>query len=114
MSSKRIVVTMGDPAGVGPYVTVKALAALSRSAAEFIVIGDAKVLARYGALVSQQNVRIVDMKNARAVKPGKVSASSGAASYEYLVRAVKLIRDGDADTIVTAPVSKEAISQACG
>ena len=48
-ASKRrpIVITMGDPSGVGPEVTVKALAALDGSARrDFAVVGDRAVLAR--------------------------------------------------------------------
>ena len=105
---------MGDPAGIGPYVTVKALSALAKTRAEFVVFGDAKTLAKYGDLSAQKNVRIVDMKNTKGVKIGKASALSGMAAYAYLAAAVEEIKKGSVGAVVTAPVSKEAITEACG
>jgi len=114
MAVKRVAVTMGDPAGIGPYVAVKALESLANARAEFHLIGDAKTLARYGNLASQKNVRIIDLKNTKGVKAGKASAQSGAAAYEYLTESVELVKNEEVTAVVTAPVSKEAISEACG
>lgn len=111
---KRIAITMGDPAGIGPYVTMQALASLTKAKAEFIVIGDAKTLKRHGDLTALKNVSLMDLKNTKGVKAGIASDASGAAAYEYLCAAVTLIKSGGADAVVTAPVSKEAISSACG
>jgi 4-hydroxythreonine-4-phosphate dehydrogenase len=77
---------MGDPSGVGPEITLKALASPKiKGIADFLVIGE--TFAPRGA-------------------------SSGRASLEYIDKAIELIRSRAADALVTAPVSKEAIRSA--
>ena len=86
----KICVTTGDPAGIGPEIVAKAMPAISRLA-DIVVIGT---------------------DDRRLFKQGKVSAKSGKASMEYLDAALKLILSGEADALVTCPVSKEAINLA--
>jgi 4-hydroxythreonine-4-phosphate dehydrogenase len=112
-----LAITMGDPAGVGPEVTVKALAdgelaALCRP----LVIGDARVLRKAAEAVgvSLDNVEIMDLAN---VDPadwgwGKLTAGSGKAALEYVYRAMELADSGEAAGIVTAPINKEACALA--
>ena len=88
---------MGDPKGIGPEVIRKALAKspfLLR--ARFIVIGDKKILGRV-----HSSVEVVDV-------PYK---SAGEGSLKFLDKAIDLIKEGVADALVTAPLSKEAVSR---
>lgn len=82
---------MGDPAGIGPEV-IRSVLARPPSGARIRVIGD---LPRAGSR--------------RRVRPG---IESGRAAYAYLEEAVRLLRRGEADALVTGPVSKEAIARA--
>src|SRR5687768_12894566 len=129
-----LAITMGDPAGVGPEVTVKALAdgeltALCRP----LVIGDAGVLGKAAQAVGapatisirawqrpeeapfdSHGIDVLDLGN---VDPaswawGKLSASSGRASMEYIRKAIDLCGSGAAAGIVTAPINKEATTLA--
>lgn len=124
-------ITMGDPAGVGPEVVMKALArpdayALCRP----LVIGDAKQLARAAALLKLKlriisintpgeakykrgDVECIDVGQVPEELPyGKVSAAAGEAAYGYIERAVQLALDRSIDAICTAPINKEALNAA--
>jgi 4-hydroxythreonine-4-phosphate dehydrogenase len=112
-----LAITMGDPAGIGPEVTVKALADGGlNEICRPIVIGDQRVLeaAAQASGVSLESVEILDLAN---VDPsdwawGKLSAGSGKASLEYVHKAMELTDSGQAAGIVTAPINKEACALA--
>ncbi len=115
MSLPRVGITMGDPAGVGPEVVVKALGhAEVYERCRPTVIGDARRLTRAGRLVNQPRpVECVDLGLVPEDLPfGKVSAAAGEASFRYIERAVKLALAGEIDAICTAPISKEALNAA--
>lgn len=128
MSLPVIGITMGDAAGVGPEIIVKALATpeiyeISRP----LVIGDAKILERAESIV-RTGVRIrrvqsvdeaafvpgtVDCLDLDLLPPdlpfGKVSAVAGDAAYRFVERAIALAKEGAIDAITTAPLNKEAL-----
>ncbi len=97
-NNKRvIVITMGDPKGIGPEIIRKALAQKSLLAqGAFIVVGDKKILGRV-----HSSVRGVDVQY----------KSAGEGSLKFLDKAILLIKGGVADALVTAPLSKEAVSR---
>jgi len=126
-----IAITMGDAAGVGPEVTVKALAHRDVYArCRPLVIGDAGRLEEAIALCG------LDLKVVRVPGPasagfahgavdcidlalvpaglafGRISGPAGEAAYRYIERATALAVAGDVDAICTAPISKEALNLA--
>lgn len=119
--------TMGDPAGIGPEITLKALAALSQERrAKVIVIGTRSVLdatqqAIGTALTIEDagssgdgSLRLIDIDmEGLDFAPGELAAANGEASFRYIERAV---REAQAATgpscIVTAPINKEALNLA--
>jgi 4-hydroxythreonine-4-phosphate dehydrogenase len=124
-------ITMGDPAGVGPEVVVKALA--REDAYVFcrpLVVGDAQQLARANALLglglavhATENpgqasfqrgaVDCIDLSLVPAdIAYGKVSPAAGEAAYRYIERAVKLALERSIDAICTGPINKEALNAA--
>ena len=114
----RLLVTIGDPAGIGPEVVLRALAhPLSFPPSVHVtVIGD---LALLRSLARRLRLRVpwprhewVDLPNAGSVRPGKVQAAAGRAARAYIEEAVRRLRAGEADALVTGPVSKEAIVRA--
>lgn len=112
-NKKRIVITTGDPAGIGPEVTLKALASPKvKGLADFLVVGDRRVLER---LAAERGIRcaapVLDMANvpARGFAYGSARPAFGAAAVQYLDKAVELLRRGEADALVTAPVNKASI-----
>lgn len=105
-----IVISMGEPSGIGPEVVVKALKGLSRiKDAVFFVTGDSFVLSRYG-IKSSPNLSLVDINNIIPSRftPGSPGKESARASLEYLNAAVSLIKRGICQGLVTGPISKEA------
>jgi len=107
----KLIISAGDPAGIGPEVTLKALARPEvRALAEIAVAGDPAYLvqaAREFGLPAPE--RVEPAGDAGAVRPGELSAEGGAAAVAAVVRAVELIRAGTYDGLVTAPINKEAI-----
>ncbi len=133
MSERPVIaITMGDPAGVGPEVTVKALARDEvQSCCRPLVVGDAGVLAQVVALVAAPLAfhPIADLTEARfdpaapdvldlcnvdleALQPGTVSAAAGRAAVAYVERAVELALAGQVDGIATGPINKVALRAA--
>ena len=122
---------MGDAAGVGPEVVMKALAHREVfDGCRPLVIGDAKQLARAGKLLGSKLVLhaieiplgarftagTVDCLQVGVLPPdipyGKVSAAAGEAAYRYIELSIKLALAGDIGAICTAPINKEALNAA--
>jgi len=110
---------MGDPAGIGPEIVLKALADGKISdLCVPIVIGDKETLKRTATqfqidptIVNRSDV--VDLRLSLGnFDIGHDSAETGRASARYIEAAVELWRDGEIDAIATAPISKKALSMA--
>ncbi|MCU1367662.1 MAG: 4-hydroxythreonine-4-phosphate dehydrogenase PdxA [Ilumatobacteraceae bacterium] len=119
MSTRPIIaVTMGDPAGVGPEVVVKALARADVLAScRPVVIGDSVRLAAAaelcGVTLDRSAVDIVDVGTVPADLPwGRVSPLGGDAAYRYIERAAAMALAGEVQAICTAPLNKEALHAA--
>jgi 4-hydroxythreonine-4-phosphate dehydrogenase len=126
-----IAITMGDAAGIGPEVTIKAM--LSEqifSTCRPLVVGDARIMQKtitslnspvklnpVGAIDATGQfgtVDILDLHNLdpRDVTPGQVCAACGKAAMEYVSEAARLAQEGIVGAMVTAPINKEATSKA--
>lgn len=102
---------MGDPAGIGPEVAVRACSTLRRLA-RFVLVGDRRVIeaaARRYARDARFEVDEVSSLGAFDRRPGKPTSAGAEAAYRAILRAVELVQAGVASAIVTAPVSKHAI-----
>jgi 4-hydroxythreonine-4-phosphate dehydrogenase len=115
----RIGITLGDPAGVGPEVICKALAALPAAERRtIVVIGSGETLARAAQVVKADkgllaSVSVEDVaSDGLPLQFGKVDPRGGEASYRYIARAVEMAKAGEIGCIVTAPISKEALNAA--
>jgi 4-hydroxythreonine-4-phosphate dehydrogenase len=119
---------MGDGAGVGPEIIVKALRERTLyDVCRPLVIGDGKIIQRAIGIVNGSSavrtVRIVgearfqygvidvlDMDLLPADLPfGQVQAAAGHAAYEYVAKSVELALSGEINAICTAPLNKEAM-----
>lgn len=111
----RIAITMGDPAGIGPEICVKAVADSDvRKVCSPTIIGNAKMLRRtLQKLGINFEIPLVDVgEDLDQFDTGTDAAKTGKASAVYIETAVDLWRCGDADAIATAPISKKALSLA--
>jgi 4-hydroxythreonine-4-phosphate dehydrogenase len=128
-----LAITMGDPAGIGPEVVLKALRHSDvYERCRPVVLGDRRILERAAAWVdaadlgydvveqpaegrySAGTVTLLDMANAEpdACPVGEVGAAAGRAAVEYVFRACDLALAGAADAVVTAPLNKAAMNLA--
>lgn len=118
---------MGDAAGIGAEITLKALADGSlREICQPLIIGDFEYLEKaarefgldfsfYNAAVNftpenPAQIGVYDLDNLKeTVVAGSESAATGRAAAEYIERAVNLWREKKIDAIATAPISKKAL-----
>ncbi len=127
-----LAITLGDPAGIGPEVVLKALGHREVFAAcRPLVVGDRGVLDRAaaGLAIAPRFERIEDIRGGSyeegtaplldlanvdlADAPvGQVSAGAGRAAVEYVMRACDLAMAGQVEAVVTAPLNKEAMHRA--
>jgi 4-hydroxythreonine-4-phosphate dehydrogenase len=111
-----IALTMGDPAGVGPEVVLKALADPAVAAlADWVVVGDRWILelAERATGTRLAHARLHDAAALAAhadFASGRLDARCGAAAVEYVRIATELCLSGDAAAMVTAPLNKEAVT----
>jgi 4-hydroxythreonine-4-phosphate dehydrogenase len=123
LNRPRLAVTLGDPAGIGPEVVLKALADPEVTTdCEITVIGSQSLLqATYthlrqqtpensGIVADPHQLRILDIKleasAEQQITTGVGNAASGAASFTYLEKAIASTLAGEFDGIVTAPIAK--------
>jgi 4-hydroxythreonine-4-phosphate dehydrogenase len=126
--------TMGDPAGIGPEICLRALREPAvRVRCAPVLFGDAAVLKRLAeatglsvgdthiiSLAELENFSsineplIVDCAAVDAMKivPGQVSAACGRAGFIYIEQAIQAALVGKIHGVVTAPIHKEALSLA--
>lgn len=113
--SQSLLLTMGDPMGIGPEVIVKSLSNLNLKKNDVTVIGVCQAFERWKGwkkLASQNNIHFIDVGTVHSAKSKKVQWSKkecGELSFLALKKAVSLIKSGTAKALVTAPISKENI-----
>jgi 4-hydroxythreonine-4-phosphate dehydrogenase len=126
----RLLITLGDVAGIGPEIVARAWPQL-QPLCRPIVVGDPAWVQRGLDLVrssakvrlvahpseAEPNTHVIPCVNATTqdlsrVEPGRVSAEGGRAAYDFLCRAIDWTLAGDADGIVTAPLHKEGLRAA--
>lgn len=114
----RLAVTMGDPSGIGPEIVAKAARKLEPEIAagriELLVLGSAEALAKACAQLDVAAdalpLRMIDVGPVDGeVVTGRIAAVGGEWAYRAVKRATELVQAGEADAIVTAPLSKEAL-----
>jgi 4-phospho-D-threonate 3-dehydrogenase / 4-phospho-D-erythronate 3-dehydrogenase len=127
-SLPRIAITMGDPAGIGPEVVLKAVAEEEiQKICIPVIIGDAQLLAHTARILDLQSgyeiVRkgepipdeltepiIFHLDNINGVvELGIESGTAGKAAAAYIESAVELCAAGSVDAIATAPINKRAL-----
>ncbi|TNC68265.1 4-hydroxythreonine-4-phosphate dehydrogenase PdxA [Rubellimicrobium roseum] len=115
--SDIIGITMGDPAGVGPEICVRALAEMGEAdRARTRIYGNLPTLeAARAALGIEMDLagQVVDLPVEGAPLPwGQLSAVAGDAAFRFIERAVRDAEAGRIGCIVTAPINKEALNAA--
>jgi 4-hydroxythreonine-4-phosphate dehydrogenase len=103
---------MGDPAGIGPEVVVKALADPKTAAlAEWVVVGDGTTMRLAEELTGVKLAAELREEPVQgAVAFGQLSAAAGLAALRFVEIATKMCLAGEVDAMVTAPLNKEAVA----
>ena len=128
MTHPILAVTIGDPAGIGPEICLKAAsdlaARLAQNQMSLVLIGDVDVLRATGAalglpvpevitesgLAHLNGVAILPTPSpTERIIPGTVSAAAGAQAYFAVEMATRLAMAGEVAAIVTGPLNKEAL-----
>lgn len=132
MTKAIIAVPMGDPAGIGPEITVKSfLNSEVLEAANSIVVGDKKIIDKALEITgtdlqvnvikeveeadfSGNAINLIDLNNidTDTFKFGEVQKQCGKAAFEYIEHAIKLAMDGKVDAMATTPINKESLKAA--
>ncbi|WP_202629030.1 D-threonate 4-phosphate dehydrogenase [Serratia fonticola] len=129
VANNTIAVTMGDPAGIGPEIIIKALSEGELAGTPAVVVGCLQTLQRIQALgivpkvelrsiqqVSEARfapgiINVIDepLEDPAALTPGNVQAQAGDLAYRCVKRATELAMAGEVMAIATAPLNKEAL-----
>lgn len=124
-----IAIPMGDPAGIGPEIVLKALLNHDvHQAARCVVIGDAKIIEdalRFIKAILKVNIihnvmegdyteGIINLINLDNIKMeqfqyGQISGMCGRAAYEYIEKSIELAMRGEVTAVATPPINKEAL-----
>jgi len=131
MTSRHLAITMGDPAGIGPEIIVKACIGLqdriTKGDLRLLIIGSGAALegakAALGASVAipQVSAEDADWPNlcflqadaeGAPIQPGELSADGGRFAFKAIEQGVRLTQAGRTAAIVTAPLNKEALNKA--
>jgi 4-hydroxythreonine-4-phosphate dehydrogenase len=132
--SRLIVLSMGDPAGIGAEVILKAAGTLAsrRKPPSLVVIGDLDAMRAIARLLGSRSpqpyewtpgepmkglrdglgVITVGRLPARATGPGRPSIAGADAAYRYVVEGARMALAGEAAALVTAPINKEWLNRA--
>ncbi|MFC1496244.1 4-hydroxythreonine-4-phosphate dehydrogenase PdxA [Candidatus Margulisiibacteriota bacterium] len=133
MERPIVAITMGDPAGIGPEISIKAIinSEVLRNA-RCLLIGDINILKlarKYSKIAAVEfrpikeiaqakfirgKIDVLDLQNVpiSKYKIGVKSALSGRAAIEYIEAAINIAINGKVDAITTGPINKESIHKA--
>jgi 4-hydroxythreonine-4-phosphate dehydrogenase len=131
MPPRHLAITMGDPAGIGPEIIVKAAARLrpqlESGALRLLIIGSNPALeqarAQFAPATTIPEVTEADGAwpalcalqagpEGEPIQPGQLSGDGGRFAYLAVERGVRLAQSGRIGAIVTAPLNKEALNKA--
>ena len=118
LKKSKLIISLGDPAGIGTEVTLKALGSkrLNEKIDPLLVGCEKNIYETYKKLIDHgicnipnpSKLDIIDIPLEKKVIPGVVNENTGAASFKWLVHATNTLLEGKAKAIITAPISKIA------
>lgn len=126
---KYLGITMGDPAGIGPEISLKVLEKNKEYRECSIIYGSISILEYYKEKLKLKDIKFNIIKNTKEFKKdyinviqvfdidmkditiGKVSGLCGEAAYKYIERAIQDALQGNIAVVITAPINKEALNK---
>ncbi len=117
-SLPKIAITMGDPTGIGPEIVIKAISDPDvLHMCKPVILGDERILMdaittlEAGSLNPEVRIKNLSNFDPAKIEYGKPDKACGEAMVAYIKGAVSMIRDNEAEAVVTAPINKEAINR---
>jgi len=121
-----IALSLGDPAGIGPEIIAGAWRALRQDGPAFVVIGDARTLARTsepaqvlavstladGRARFREAIPVLDIPLKSPATPGAPDPEAAASIIAWIEAAARLTLTGEASALVTAPIAKAPLYEA--
>ena len=117
-NKNTIIISLGDPAGIGTEIILKALSnkLVSENIKPLLVGCKNHIYKTYSELINHgiknipdpKNIDIIDIPLEKKISPGLVNQITGEASFKWLYHATNLVLEGKAKALVTAPISKIA------
>ncbi|MBV8594048.1 MAG: 4-hydroxythreonine-4-phosphate dehydrogenase PdxA [Caulobacteraceae bacterium] len=123
-----LALSLGEPAGIGPEIVLKAWSALKGDGPPFMVVGDAAALASapgagstpiqpvgdcaQAAEVFARAVPVLDLPLPRPAVPGRPDPGSASSVIAWIERGARLALSGEASALVTAPIAKKPLYDA--
>ena len=114
----KLIISLGDPAGIGTEITLKALGSksLNKNIKPLLVGCKNNIYTTYQMLIKHgvnnipnpDKLDIIDIPLDKKVIPGEVNKYTGSASFKWLLNATNILLEGKANALVTAPISKIA------
>ncbi|HEY2177595.1 MAG TPA: 4-hydroxythreonine-4-phosphate dehydrogenase PdxA [Caulobacteraceae bacterium] len=127
-SSAPIALSLGDPAGIGPEIIVKAWRALKDSGPAFVVVGDRATLVvatgrdgtpveavatpAEGATAFARALPVIDIPLGAPAVPGVASPAAAGRIIAWIETAARLAMSGEAAAVVTGPIAKAPLYEA--
>lgn len=112
----KIAVTLGEPNGISPEITIKALNFLDLPSEKVILVANSNILEYYKneyGLSLEKKYEIIEIPyDIKSIKIGQETEEGGEFSFRAIVSACNLAIKGEVSAIVTAPVSKNAMKMA--
>ena len=114
MTKPRIAVPVGDPAGIGPEIALKAAADdRVRRTCDPVLVGDAAILSMYASRLGLPLPgNPVDVGFLDAVEPGASAPACGRAALAYAARAIGMAEAGEAAAVVACPHTQSSVAAA--
>lgn len=129
MNKSLIVIPMGDPAGIGPEIVVKAMGSEEIiNSADCIVVGDKQIIQKAinitktkleihsissvdDAKFKKGILNLIDLNNVdmKQFSYGEVSGMCGRAAYEYIEKSIQLAMNHEVNAVATTPINKESL-----
>jgi len=124
MKLKKIIISLGDPSGIGPDLCVKL--ATQKFNAILIVIGNKKAIENRAKMLNEKiiitnkqephegnsSLTIIDIKYPYSVIPGKPNKANSYAQFKQINFIVKELLNNNYDAMVTLPISKNMLTEA--
>ncbi len=116
--ARALLVSMGEPAGIGPEVAVKAFAALGGAirGRPLRLIGDAEIFRATAVSCGLDSAALsdacIDLGRAGTVTPGQPSAATAKGVTGAIAESVAMLQRGEGAGLVTAPIHKSALTGA--